>query len=223
MLWLIITVALFLTPSLATAADSFNSGSYAIILSPDRDSYGEGLLFNFESIEKRTRIFAGVFYTENASDWTQEEPLSFDIASTAAIEGIVFDMDISLDDIGYTKKYKSTIYDFMVFGEYNYWKHTWSLRKGDNWRKQHEFKLYAGGGAKVDMRMNKTVYNLYANGEYVDRIENPLSGSNGSGIKFFLTNSIFYRFSLFHVGINPAIVIPDFKKSFVLFAFGLTM
>jgi hypothetical protein len=94
---------------------------------------------------------------------------------------------------------------------------------GDKFAKTHALKLWAGAGTKIDIRMSTTTYKIFVDGEEFDTIENPLSESKSSGIKFFLSHGVSYRFSLAHIGFDAAISIPSVKKSFFMLKFGFSI
>lgn len=227
LLWVSFLLLLFLNPCLAkgdvTKPSNFISAHYTILFSPDRNTYGEGVLLSYSMGEKRTKISFGFNHTTLDETLPETELTGIGVGITGEVAGLPVDVDINLGGISYTSKRSGSMFDVLLLGEYNYLDWAWGFGSGDSPKKRHQLQMWAGVGAKIDVSIENTEYSLYVDGELFDTLENPLSHSRTSKLKFLIAHDVSYRFSLLSVGVHTVLSVPTVKKSFVLLSFGVSL
>ena len=205
-----------------TAPTELINGSYGFFFTPEYNTYGEGVILSTDFFERSTKLTFGLLYTFYDDEQTINKPIN--LTAKGDGEGIFgnFEFDIKLGDITYNSTRHHNFYDGFLMGEYNYWNLFYNL--GDNTTKEtFDLRTYLGGGARFSFASESVTYKIYTKNKYLDSIENPISEGDSDGIKFFISNSVTARISHAHIGIIPALSIPDIKKSFLILLMGLSI
>ena len=222
-----LTLFLFIAPAIASAQVTkpvdLVSAQYTLLFSPDRNRHGEGVYISYEMAEKKTRIGFGFNHTELNTVVPVRELTGISVGINGLVAGLPVNLDITLEGITYTSKRTGSIFDFLLLGEYNYFGRGWGFGTGDVVRKTHDIKFWAGVGAKIDVSIQNTEYSIFVDGELFDTLENPLSHSKSSKLKFLISHGVDYRFSMLKIGVHTVLSVPTVKKSFVLMSFGISI
>lgn len=201
------------------------SASYLNLLTNDLGGLrrSEGIALSFENLAYRTRIMIGAAHCKVEKKRSKVEPIEIKIDGTAAIAGIDFDINVGVGDLTYSSKEVLNIYDMFLFGDYSLYRKLWILnnKDKDRYETSHQFNIRAGTGIKFDIQSKTKTYYIYQEDKLFDTIENPVSGSKASGLMYYVTNSIDYRFSLLNISLYSGFNFQHPKeKSFIMFTVG---
>lgn len=205
-------------------ASNLVSASYSQLYSFYYKKFQEGLLLTFDMPAKRTRFSVGL-HTASYQKTTQElSPIGINVDIEGLFATLPLEARVDITDLQYEIESKSSIISTMLFGEYSYYnKKSFFGKKKIVPRNSHELNMFAGGGIRYNIETVSKKYKLYVGDEYFDSVKNPLAGNKSSGIKFFLSNNLSYRFSMVHIGLLTGISIPSIKQSFLSLQAGFTI
>ncbi|MCS7318227.1 MAG: hypothetical protein NZZ41_07995, partial [Candidatus Dojkabacteria bacterium] len=133
----------------ASQEENLFSTSYSLLMSPDRNAIGEGVIITYNMLNKKTHIITGLYSTKFKKSVTDVDPREIAMELNGTFAGLDLDASISVGDISYYGTKKHNRYDILLLGEYNYYRKQW--RENNDFKRNWEFMFWTGGGIKYDI------------------------------------------------------------------------
>jgi len=181
----------------------------------------EGLDLKLGTPINRTKVGLSVLYGKMEGKPTKKEPIEVNIEGSAVLGGIELDLTTDLGGVYYSKVSTYNIYDILLYGEWlPVYREGFLLMRNLDYTLSYAYSLKLIAGTRLRVALSTSTYSLSVNDKLMDKIENPLSETDTSGILFFGGVGGSFRVSFLVVDVTLGITIPKVKNSFIGFSVG---